>query len=131
MSMNLKRQKHLKKKIAAVFLLLVILGVSAFFFNTFFISSKPLFISPIGKVNNNAEKVKEILKKNNISFSEVTSSDNLCIINISNNGQVKISLDKDINQQISSLQRILKELTIEGKSFKDIDFRFEEPVISF
>ena len=131
MSMNLKRQKHLKKKIAAVFLLLVILGVCAFFFNTFFISSKPLFISPIGKVNNNAEKVKEILKKNNISFSEVTSSDNLCIINISNNGQVKISLDKDINQQISSLQRILKELTIEGKSFKMIDFRFLEPIVSF
>jgi len=34
-------------------------------------------------------------------------------------------------QQIASLQRILRALTIEGKSFKNIDFRFKEPIISF
>ena len=75
--------------------------------------------------------VKKILKDNNISFSEVTLSDDSYLVDISDNGQIKLSQDKDINKQISSLQRILAALTIEGKPFKSIDFRFEEPIISF
>lgn len=94
-------------------------------------SGKPLFLSPIGENNNDTKKIEKILKNNNISFSQVSLADSYYEIIISNNGQVKISLKKDIDKQITSLQRILRELTIEGKSFKSIDFRFEEPIVSF
>jgi hypothetical protein len=61
----------------------------------------------------------------------VTALDSSYSVNIPNNGQVILSGDKDINSQIASLQRILIQLTIEGKTFKNIDFRFSEPTISF
>ena len=75
--------------------------------------------------------VEKILKDNNISFSAVTTLDSSYSVNIPNNGLVILSGDKDINSQIASLQRILIQLTIEGKTFKNIDFRFSEPTISF
>ena len=128
---NPKRQKHFKIKFAAYILLLGILGVSGFFLNSFIASRKPLFLSPIGKVSVDFASVKKILKDNNISFSKVNSLEDSYLVDISNNGQVRLSQDKDINKQISSLQRILNQLTIEGKPFKSIDFRFSEPIISF
>jgi len=85
----------------------------------------------MGEINTDPNLVKKILKDNKIIFSEVILSDYSYLINLPNNGLVRFSLEKDINAQASSLQRILKELTIEGKSFKNIDFRFEEPIISF
>jgi len=42
-----------------------------------------------------------------------------------------ISSKKNIDEQISSLQRILRELTIDDRPFKSIDFRFEKPVVEF
>ncbi len=128
---NPRRQKHFKIKFAAYILFLGILGVAVFYLNAFILSRKPLFISPIGKVSTDLSSVKKILKDNNISFSEVTLSDDSYLVDISDNGQVKLSQDKDMTSQISSLQRILNQLTIEGKPFKRMDFRFSEPIISF
>ncbi|MDO8583177.1 MAG: hypothetical protein Q7R51_01465 [bacterium] len=97
-----------------------------------FFSKSLLFISPLGKGNIDTAKIEKILKNNNISFSDLTIlSDSLYGLKIQNNGEVKISSKKDIDKQISSLQKILRELTIEGKPFKSIDFRFNEPIISF
>ena len=75
--------------------------------------------------------VKKLLKEGNIMFSKVTLSGLVYLIDIPNNGQVSLSSQKDMASQISSLQRILRQLTIEGKQFKSIDFRFNEPIISF
>lgn len=86
----------------------------------------------MGKNNIDTKKVEKILKDNNILVSRVLVLSDLSYeVTVLNNGQVKLSSKKDINRQIASLQRILRELTIEGKSFKSIDFRFEEPIISF
>jgi len=131
MSINPRKLKYFKRKVALYILLLGILGIFAFFLNTFLVSRKPLFISPIGKIKVDLTSVEKILKENNILFSQVSVSDYSYLINIQNNGQVRLSQDKDINKQISSLQKILREITIEGKPFKSIDFRFSEPVISF
>jgi hypothetical protein len=131
MSINPRKLKYFKRKFAAYILLLGVLGISAFFLNTFLVSRKPLFISPISKIKIDLASVEKILKDNNILFSQVSLSDYSYLINIQNNGQVRLSHDKDINKQISSLQKILRELTIEGKPFKSIDFRFSEPIISF
>lgn len=86
----------------------------------------------MGKNNIDVKKVEKILKDKNILFSSiVVLSDSSYLITIPNNGQVRLTPKKDIEKQVSSLQRILLQLTIEGKPFKSIDFRFEEPIISF
>ena len=91
-----------------------------------------MFISPLGKASIDVKKVEKILKDNNVLFSQVhILSDSSYGINIPNNGQIRFSSQKDITKQVASLQRILRELTIEGKQFKSIDFRFEEPIVSF
>jgi hypothetical protein len=131
MSTNPRRQKQLKKVVITYIFLLGILGLVLYILYIFIFLRKPLFISPIGKINSDSTSVEKILKRNNILFSGITLTGDYFVINIQNNGQIKLSQNKDINQQIASLQRILRELTIEGKSFKSIDFRFSQPIISF
>jgi hypothetical protein len=130
MSINPRRKKHFKRKIVVLILILGILGYVVFSYNTFFLFGRTPFISPINNVNPRGY-VEKILKKYNIAFSSLISSDDSYLINIKDNGQVRISQSKNIDKQISSLQRILIQLTIEGKLFKSIDFRFSEPIISF
>ncbi len=132
MHINPRRKKSLRKKIITYIFLLTILGCIFFFINFFSLSRKPLFISPLGKVESNIAIVEKILREKNILFFQIIPlSDSTYEIGIVNNGLVKLSGAKDIGKQISSLQRILIELTIEGKPFKSIDFRFSEPIISF
>jgi hypothetical protein len=131
MSTNPRRQNRLKKVIFKYILLLSILFFALYFLNVFVFSRKPLFISPMGQAGMSISSLEKTLKGKNILLSKITSADDYYEVNIQNNGQVKLSKSKDINQQIASLQRILRELTIEGKSFRSIDFRFSEPIISF
>jgi len=128
---NPRRQKYFKRKFAVYILLLGILVTCLFFLRTFLVSRKPLFISPIVKTSVDKTIVEKLLRDNKILFSKVVVSDYSYLIEIQNNGQIKLSQNKDINQQITSLQRILIQLTIEGKPFKSIDFRFSEPIIVF
>lgn len=97
----------------------------------FLLSRAPLFISPVGDSNVNIASIEKLLRESNIAFAKVTLSGMTYLVDILNNGQVRFSSQKDLVSQISSLQRILKQLTIEGKTFKSIDFRFNEPIISF
>jgi hypothetical protein len=134
MFIKLKRKRHFNKKFAIYILAIITLGISAYLLNNFFVSRNPLYISPVGKIDIDNTSLERILKQNNINYSSVIFSGNFYLINIKNNGnngQIKLSCDKDIHEQITSLQRILRELTIEGKLFKSIDFRFSEPIIMF
>ncbi len=132
MSANPRRKKSLKKQITIYILFLIIFCLLLFFLNFDFIFGKVSFISPLGKTNTDIKIIEKTLKDNKISFSNVlVLSDSSYVIDIPNNGQVRLSPIKDVNKQISSLQRILTQLTIEGKLFKSIDFRFSEPIISF
>lgn len=131
MSINPRRQRHFKKKVAGFFLFVSILGAIALLVNIFFVSGKPLYISPLGKNDNEKILIEKLLRENKILFSKVSLSDYFYNVEIENNGQVKLSPGKDLVKQVASLQRIVRQLTIEGKAFKSIDFRFDEPVVSF
>lgn len=131
MSTNPRKKRHLKKIITAYIFLSAILGLAVFLVNLLIISRKPLFINPIGKANTDKASVEKILKDNGILFSDVTLSDCCYVVSILNNGQIKLSKTKDIHEQVASLQRILRELTIEGKPFKGVDFRYSNPIIAF
>jgi hypothetical protein len=77
-----------------------------------------------------ASKLEEILQKNNISYSKVSRLEKTSyLIKLSDDKEIIISSQKDINKQISSLQFILSHFTMEGKEFSKLDLRFDKPVI--
>ena len=130
MPINPRRQRHFKKVLTFIILFLA-LGMCLIFLNLLISLRKPLYLSPLGKTNADTVSLEKLLKKSSIPFTEVILSGNFYSISLQNSGKVRISQDKDFTRQVTSLQRILRELTIEGKSFKVIDFRFSEPTISF
>lgn len=93
---------------------------------------KPIVINPVIR-NSDIEgsKIGRLLSNASIPFSSINSVQDYFDIELNGSGRVYMSYKKDINSQISSLTAILKQLTINGKGFKLIDFRFDKPVIVF
>lgn len=95
---------------------------------------KSTVISPIPAFsldNTLLENLKTLLSKNNISFSQIASSDSAIIVWLVGGEEVILAPNASLEKQISSLQLILSRLTIEGKRFARLDFRFDKPVVSF
>ena len=128
-----RRQRRSIKKVTVYFLSTILLCIFFFVIYVIISMNKPLFISPIGENTNlKIASLQKVLKNSNILFSSIAIATDLSYVIILTGGeQIDLSKDKNINEQVSSLQRILRELTIEEKAFKSIDFRFEKPVIVF
>lgn len=92
-----------------------------------------LFISPLPKdvKNNTFQKSLAIeINKVGLNYSSIVySDDSSYVVTLKNGEMVIFSTGKSVVSQVSSLQLILKRLTIEGKSFKMLDLRFNKPVI--
>jgi hypothetical protein len=73
----------------------------------------------------------ERLSKAHVTFSSVVQKDNSYNVTLSQGEEIIFSKDKSLDSQISSLQLILRSLTIEGKRVARLDFRFDNPVIVF
>ena len=132
MSVNIRRAHKVRKKLFWYSLFLLFLGlliVSYYIFNFF---NRSLFVSPLAEGGSQSLDLEKKLKDAKIPFSSIDySSDSSYVITDSLGHKIMISSEKNIDSQISSLQRILRELTIEGRPFKSIDFRFEKPVVEF
>ena len=129
-----KQKKEASKKRTGTFLIfigLVLIVVSLFY--TAFFEKVPKPISPLSKNQTSVNSIIEkTLKSKNIPFISIeTSKDLSLIIKLSKDSEVVIDPNKDIDQQLSSLQLILSQLKIEGKLFKRLDFRYQKPIISF
>jgi len=131
----MKRRKNRKKVFffKAVLVLFMIILLLLFVYILYLYFKKPVIISPLGeKTISKIQTITDSLIKNHIPYTSIeTASDSSYLVNLSDGGQVIISGAKDIGIQISSLQLILKRLTIEGKRIKKVDFRFEKPLLSF
>jgi len=102
---------------------------------------KKLFLSPIATIvqknsiiqnSNQTSAIEDVLKKNNLTPVSITeASDSAVLVTLDTNEQIIFSEKKDLNQQITSLQLIRRQLTIEGKRLQRVDFRFDNPVVSF
>lgn len=116
-----------------LFILILSALIGALYFSYLYYFKKPLVLSPLGKKTiAKTILVSDELLKNQIPFTSVEiASDSSYLVNLSEGGQVLLSSSKEMAPQISSLQLILKRLTIEGKRIKKLDFRFEKPVLSF
>ncbi|QQG40464.1 MAG: hypothetical protein HYV37_02735 [Candidatus Levyibacteriota bacterium] len=96
---------------------------------------KKTFISPIAKETFDSNiydinSLQTLLKDKNISFSSVSPFDNASyLVYLKTGEEVLFSSKKPYDMQVSSLQLIIARLTIEGKRFSRLDFRFDKPAI--
>lgn len=133
-----KRTSKVSRVLIVIFLSLITVFIILFFLKLFQLlkTNKNLFISPIPvgqKINKSGfKKIEELLSKNNISFSSITlATDSSFLVKLTNDEEAILASDKPIENQISSLQLVLSRLTIEGKRFIRLDFRFDKPIITF
>lgn len=136
---KIKKRKRSNNKVLGVlfFLLVFLIGLFVVLQNTL---PKKIVISPIpqGVLSNNTLKTDNtfnallvVLKKNNINFTAISEyNKNSILVRLSSGEEVIFSQYKNFELQTSSLQLILSRLTIEGKRFSRLDFRFEKPVIT-
>jgi len=134
----LKRRKKTvikRKSFKALYYLIAALILSLLLFFTGFYLNKyfPDFLSPLAR-----EKFKEgielekALKKESIKFIKITPQSDLSfLVELIDKEEVIFTSKKDFESQIASLQLIAKQLTIEGKRFKRLDFRYDKPMIMF
>jgi len=108
------------------------------FLGVFIAFTHPKLVSPLGKVihvlqrkNTLEDTVKENLGKYNIQYLSIAVKNTTITIVLPNDIQVLLTTQKDISSQIASLQLTIQNLTIEKKTPRKIDFRFDREVISF
>lgn len=102
----------------------------------FFFSSHPALVSPLGKTSVARDTVRTKIQnhcgQNHLNCTAIMlNTDNTATITIDTDETVIFSLQKDLTAQFSSLQLTISHLTIEGKRFRRLDFRFDNPVISY
>jgi flagellar biosynthesis/type III secretory pathway M-ring protein FliF/YscJ len=132
---QLKKEKSKSRiKIAFISLIvLVILLIVIEFLYLNFSFGRNTYLSPIAKEQRSKLiSIEQQLEKSDIKFKTVrVNEDSSFEVHLVDNSVVILSSKKDVKSQISSLQLILSRLTIEGKKLKVLDFRFDNPVVSF
>ena len=107
-----------------------------------FISHSSSLISPIGKAyssvvntimsqDNNENEIRKKFSDHNMTITSLQQTDSDITITSDKNATYIFDKKKKIPEQITSLQLILSRLTIEGKQASKIDFRFNNPVVTF
>lgn len=96
------------------------------------ISSEPkVILAPIPK-DDPLLKLSNLLLQRHIDIvSAPQASFSALLVNLRSGGTIIFSTGKDIAVQVDSLQIILTRLTIEGKKFQSIDFRYDKPVVTY
>lgn len=132
MSKRARRYRYLFKIILFISsFTLLLLGVAIILFFILPKDQKQRFISPIVRKDLGIWNIEKKLLDANISFSSIHSFSSSYLVKLFDGEEIIFSSQKNIDEQISSLQPIIKQLTIEGRKFKKLDFRFDKPVIYF
>lgn len=130
---NRKSRKYFKY-LGIIFVLLgsSLVLTAVFIFFSPYVFKNPL-VSPLPKgFKSQNFDIKGLLEKEKINVLKVeVATDSSYMVSLGDGGIVVISPGKDISFQVRSLQIILSRLTIEGKRFKTLDFRFDKPVVAF
>lgn len=132
-----KQNRKNKKYFKYVGIVFLILGISLILTSTFILFSPYVLsiklVSPLpSAVKVKSEDLNGMLSKAKIDFSSVKVSTNSSyMVNLKDGGNVIFSKNKDLQQQVRSLQIILSRLTIDGKRLRSLDFRFDKPVVSY
>ncbi len=127
------KKKRRNKKIVLYFIyiiFLILLGVGIFLINFY---KKPILLSPLGNSQKfDISAVEKKLHQHKVAYSKIEMThDAFLQITLRSGGTVLLDKKKDIDSQISSLQRLISSLTIKGRNYKKIDFRFEKIVVEY
>ena len=133
MRQKARKNKKAIKRLWIIILLVLFLTILIILFSKFFWIRKPLFISPVTtNSRKQTEGLERLFSNVKIEFLSISlNSDTSYSIELQDRSKIILSSKKDIQRQISSLQPILKLLTIEGRRFEVLDFRFDKPVIKY
>jgi len=129
-----KEKKEAAKKrtgFLLVFLGLVFLNVFLIY-SAFFEKPKPI-INPLSKNQvSSSQVIENKLKETGVRYTDFSTEKDLTyLVKLDPKGEVVLDPRKNVDEQLSSLQLILKQLKIEGKALKRLDFRYEKPIITF
>lgn len=131
-----RKTRNFLRKISISLILFGLTFVSCFSLFWYSTSHQTLLISPLGtKDSGNTQntlivQVQDFCWQQKLSCIQITPQDGSILITLSNSAQIILSTQKSITQQLSSLQLTINQLTIEGKQFKKLDFRFDKIVVS-
>jgi len=131
---RLLKKEKLKVKIKSVFVILVVLLITAIGLEFLYFSfANVSVISPLAKNKSSMlNNLESRLSQEKIPYAgAMVNTDGSFTVKLLDGGEVILSSKKDIGSQLSSLQLMLARLTIEGKKLKTLDFRFDNPVVSF
>jgi cell division septal protein FtsQ len=127
-----EKKKASKRRLGIILIFIGLLALNfSLVYMAFFEKPKPI-VSPLSKnqISSNATVEKKLKERNIVYTSFTTEKDLNYKIKLESGGEVIIDSGKNIDQQLSSLQLILKQLKIEGKALKRLDFRYQKPIIT-
>jgi hypothetical protein len=130
-----KKQKRnaYKKRLGILLIFIGLLLVNFFLVYLTFIEKPKPIVSPLSKNQiTSLKQIEGMLKKQKIEYISVsTQKDSNYLIKLRSGAEVILDSGKNIDQELSSLQLILSQLKIEGKTLKRLDFRYKKPIITF
>jgi hypothetical protein len=75
--------------------------------------------------------LRRLLTTHAISYTSLVHTADGYVLSLNPKQQVILSRTKDLSGQISSLQIILPQLTMEGREFRTLDMRYNKPIITY
>ena len=100
------------------------------------LSQKTPLINPLSSQIENKEKGQEenitiLLEREGYTVDAISQASNSAYLVRLQTGEELILEEKNYSKQISSLQQIFSQLTMEGKKVARLDLRFDKPVVVF
>ena len=130
-----KREKKeaSKKRLGILLVFLGLVGLNLILVYSAFLEKPKPIVSPLSKNQvSSSEIIEKKLKESGVRYKNFSTEKDLTyLVKLDPNGEVALDPQKDVDKQLSSLQLILKQLKIEGKTLKRLDFRYEKPIITF
>lgn len=138
--MKRKEEKRRKERIKKLIFFSGALLIGSFLLGLYFLY--PFFQSSISSQKSvqsafvtatSMEDVKENLSSKRIPYAKIEYTDEGETYKITLKGGevVKLSGSKDVEAQVSTLQKLLRKLTIDNRQAKQIDLRYAKPVVKF
>lgn len=134
-----EQKKRNKKRILFFSILSALVGILLIGVGIVVLMHEPVFISPLplkqsfgGSTEEDEIKqsIIRLLKEQKISYTNLKQlSKTTYFLQLKENGDVFLTAEKDISEQLASLQKILSRLTMDGKKFVRLDLRYDKPVI--
>lgn len=137
-----KRNREWRGFLKKISIFLICFGTTLTSLSLIFASDKKGFLSPLSLIkttqgiidmsSTDTSLLKKELKIKNIAYSDIkVSSEGAYMLKLKTGEDIILSPNKDLKRQLSSLQVITSRLTMEGRSLRKLDLRYDKPVVVF